>query len=42
MVPADEPHEWAADCWCLPVWDNWIEAFGSGAYLHNTQDGEPR
>jgi hypothetical protein len=32
-VPADEPHEYAFDCWCLPVWESYIEAFGSGATI---------
>ena len=31
IVPADEPHEWSDDCWCLPEWESYIEAFGRGA-----------
>jgi hypothetical protein len=42
LVPLDEPHEYADDCWCLPEWQSHIEAFGMGGYAHNTMDGRIR
>ena len=42
LVPADEPREWSDDCWCLPEWDHYVERFGMGAYVHNTQNGRIR
>jgi hypothetical protein len=37
LVPANEPREWSDDCWCLPVWDAWVDRLGSGAFWHNPQ-----
>jgi hypothetical protein len=37
FIPADEPHEYDGDCWCLPEWEQWIERLQSGAFWHNPQ-----